>query len=54
MWNAEMIAALRSGVVDVAIALCPDLAPELDDEVIRTEPVVAVLPATHLLAGEGD
>jgi DNA-binding transcriptional LysR family regulator len=52
MWNAAMIPALQSGAVDVAIALCPELAPDLADEVIRTEPVVAVLPAKHPLAGE--
>jgi DNA-binding transcriptional LysR family regulator len=48
MWNAEMIPALRSGTADIAIALCPELAPDVADEVIRTEPVVAVLPRiTH-------
>jgi DNA-binding transcriptional LysR family regulator len=52
MWNAAMIPALRSGAVDIAIALCPELAPDLADEVIRTEPVVAVLAATHPLASE--
>jgi DNA-binding transcriptional LysR family regulator len=52
MWNAAMIPALRSGAVDVAIALCPELASDLADEVIKTEPVVAVLPATHAKAGE--
>ncbi len=52
MWNAAMIPALQSGAVDIAIALCPELAPDLADEVIRTEPVVAVLPARHPLAGE--
>src|SRR5262249_37188385 len=52
MWNAAMIAAIRSGTVDVAVALCPELAPDVADEVIRTEPVVAVLPAKHALAGE--
>jgi DNA-binding transcriptional LysR family regulator len=51
MWNAAMIPALRSGEVDVAVALCPELAPDMADEVIRTEPVVAVLPARHRLAG---
>jgi LysR family transcriptional regulator, benzoate and cis,cis-muconate-responsive activator of ben and cat genes len=52
MWNAAMIPAIRSGTVDVAVALRPELAPDIADEVIRTEPVVAVLPATHALAGE--
>jgi DNA-binding transcriptional LysR family regulator len=51
MWNAAMIPALRSGEVDVAVALCPELAPDVEDEVIRTEPVVAVLPSKHRLAG---
>src|SRR5262245_24717707 len=52
MWNAAMIPALRSGAVDIAIALCPELASGLADEVIRTEQVVAVLPSTHPLAAE--
>jgi DNA-binding transcriptional LysR family regulator len=52
MWNAQMPSALRSGAVDVALALCPDPAPELAEEVIRSEPVVAVLAAGHALAGE--
>lgn len=52
MWNAAMIPALQSGEIDIAIGLCPELAPDLADEVIRTERVVAVLPATHPLARE--
>jgi DNA-binding transcriptional LysR family regulator len=52
MWNAAMIPAIRSGTVDVAVALCPELAPDVADQVIRTERVVAVLPATHALASE--
>jgi DNA-binding transcriptional LysR family regulator len=50
MWNADMDAALRSGTVDVAISLCPELAPDISDEVIRTEHVVAVLAAKHRFA----
>jgi len=42
MWNAEMIAALRTARVDIAISLCPEPAPELADELIRTEQVVAL------------
>jgi LysR family transcriptional regulator, benzoate and cis,cis-muconate-responsive activator of ben and cat genes len=52
MWNAAMIPAIRSGTVDMAVALCPELAPDMAHEAIRTERVVAVLPATHPLAGE--
>jgi DNA-binding transcriptional LysR family regulator len=52
MWNAQMLPALQSGAVDVAVALCPESAPELAEEVIRSEPVVAVLAAGHALAGE--
>ncbi len=47
MWNADMHSALRSGTMDVAISLCPELAPEIADEVIRTEQVVAILAAKH-------
>src|SRR5262249_2491935 len=52
MWNAAMIPALNSGAVDIAIALCPEVASGLAEEVIRTEKVVAVLPASHPLAAE--
>jgi DNA-binding transcriptional LysR family regulator len=52
MWNAQMLPALQSGAVDVALALCAESAPELAHEVIRAEPVVAVLAAGHPLAGE--
>jgi DNA-binding transcriptional LysR family regulator len=52
MWNADMESALHSGAIDVAISLCPELAPDLADEVIRTEPVVAILAAKHSLANE--
>ena len=47
-----MLPALRSGAVDVALALCPEMAPDILAEVVRTEPVVAVLRAGHELAGE--
>jgi LysR family transcriptional regulator, benzoate and cis,cis-muconate-responsive activator of ben and cat genes len=52
MWNAQMLPALRSGATDVAVALCPEVAPDMVAEVIRDEPVVAVLGASHRLAGE--
>jgi DNA-binding transcriptional LysR family regulator len=46
----SMIPALRTGAVDVAVALCPERAPDLADEVIRREPLVALLGAQHPLA----
>lgn len=52
MWNADMVGALRSGAVDVAISLCPELVSDLANEVIRTERPVAVLAASHSLANE--
>jgi LysR family transcriptional regulator, benzoate and cis,cis-muconate-responsive activator of ben and cat genes len=50
MWNADMPRALRRGTVDVAVSLCPELSRDLADEVIRTEPPVAILSARHPLA----
>jgi DNA-binding transcriptional LysR family regulator len=47
MWNARMLPALRSGLVDVAISLCPEIAADLAYETIRSEQVVALLAATH-------
>jgi DNA-binding transcriptional LysR family regulator len=52
MWNADMESALRSGAMDVAISLCPELAPDIANQVIRTEDVVAILAAKHPLAKE--
>jgi DNA-binding transcriptional LysR family regulator len=52
MWNAQMLPALRSGAVEVALALCAERAPDILDEVIRSEPVVAVVGAHHPLANE--
>jgi DNA-binding transcriptional LysR family regulator len=52
MFNARMTAALRSGAIDVAIALCPEIAGDLAYEQIRTEQVVALLAADHPLARE--
>jgi DNA-binding transcriptional LysR family regulator len=53
MWNARVAPALASGSIDVAISLCPEIAAELDIEPIRTEPLVALMPAAHPLADAG-
>jgi DNA-binding transcriptional LysR family regulator len=50
MWNVSMIPALQTGAVDVAVALCPEPAPGIADEPIRSEPVIALLTANHALA----
>src|SRR2546430_3336262 len=52
MWNARMLPALRSGAIDVAISLCPEIASEFSYETMRSEPIVALLTETHPLAGE--
>jgi DNA-binding transcriptional LysR family regulator len=51
MWNSRMPAALRSGLVDIAISLCPEISGELSYETIRSEGVVALLTQGHSLAG---
>jgi DNA-binding transcriptional LysR family regulator len=51
MWNVQMGPALRTGLIDVAVALCPELSADLDCEVIRRERVVALVPRRHPLAG---
>jgi len=50
MWNAHMGPALADGGIDVALALCPELAAELHVERIRREPLVVLLPAAHRAA----
>jgi DNA-binding transcriptional LysR family regulator len=52
MWNARMPAELRSGSIDTAVALCPEIAGELSYEQIRSERVVVLLAADHPLADE--
>jgi DNA-binding transcriptional LysR family regulator len=52
VWNSRMAAALRGGTIDVAVALCPEIAGDLTYEPIRREGVVVLLAASHPLAGE--
>jgi DNA-binding transcriptional LysR family regulator len=54
MWNARMAHALRSGEIDVALAVCAEREPGLVLEPIRREPVRALLPLTHRFAQEED
>jgi DNA-binding transcriptional LysR family regulator len=51
MWNARMLPALRSGAIDLAISLCPEMAGEFSYLRLRSEPVVALLAKRHPLAG---
>ena len=50
MWNARMLPALRSGTIDVAVSLCPEIGAEFSYQTIRTEPAVALLSRAHPLA----
>jgi LysR substrate binding domain len=52
MWNVQIGPALRAGLVDVAVAVCPELSPDLGCEVVRRERIVALIPSRHPLAGE--
>jgi DNA-binding transcriptional LysR family regulator len=52
LWNARMPAAFATGSIDLALSLCPEIAPELELAPIRKERVVALLPEAHPLAGE--
>jgi DNA-binding transcriptional LysR family regulator len=52
MWNARMLTALQSGVIDAAVALCPEIAAEFSYETIRVERVIALLAAGNALASE--
>jgi DNA-binding transcriptional LysR family regulator len=52
MWNSRMPDALRSGLIDLAISLCPEPSSELSYERIRSERVVALVPEDHGLAHE--
>jgi DNA-binding transcriptional LysR family regulator len=52
MWNARMLPALRSGAVDVALSLCPELDSDFSYETIRSDPLVALVAAGYPPAGE--
>src|SRR5262245_30725450 len=52
MWNSRMTPALRDGTIDVAVALCPEIAGDLTYVPIRRERVVVLLSASHPLARE--
>jgi len=52
MWNARMAEALLAGTIDVAIALCPEIAHDLRYQPLRRERVRAVVSADHPLARE--
>jgi DNA-binding transcriptional LysR family regulator len=54
MWNARMAEALRSGAIDVAVSLCPEIANEFAYLPIRTEPVVALLAHSHPLSARDE
>jgi DNA-binding transcriptional LysR family regulator len=51
MWNARMLPALRSGTIDVAVSLCPEIAGEFSYVAVCGEPVVALLAKSHPLSG---
>jgi hypothetical protein len=51
MWNIQTGHALRTGRVDIAVALCPELCADLCCEVVRRERIVALVPRRHPLAG---
>ena len=50
MWNARMLPALQSGTIDLAVALCPEVAGEFSYLPLRSEPVIALLAQSHPLA----
>jgi DNA-binding transcriptional LysR family regulator len=52
MWNSRMAGALRDGSIDVAVALCPEIAGDLTYAPIRRERVVALVGTSHPVAGE--
>jgi DNA-binding transcriptional LysR family regulator len=52
MWNARMPPAFRSGSIDIAVSLCPEISAELELAPIRKERLVALLPESHPLARE--
>ena len=52
MWNARMLPALRSGAIDLAVSLCPEITGELAYQTIRREAMLALLAQSHPLASK--
>jgi DNA-binding transcriptional LysR family regulator len=52
MWNADMLGALRSAAIDLAISVCPERDGEIAYELLRRERVVALVPEGHRLTGQ--
>jgi DNA-binding transcriptional LysR family regulator len=48
-WNTRMLSELRASAIDAALSLCPEIAADFSYEVIRSEPVVALVASTHPL-----
>lgn len=53
MWNAQMIPALRAGIIDAAVSLCPEIESGFESELIRSESVVVVSAASETPAAAG-
>ena len=54
MWNVQIRSALCTGLVDVAVALCPELSADLTCEVVRRERIVAFVPVGIRLPARSD
>jgi DNA-binding transcriptional LysR family regulator len=50
----RMTASLRSGAIDAALALYPEIVGELSYRSVRLEPIVVVVSSTHRLAREDE
>ncbi|MBA3807620.1 MAG: LysR family transcriptional regulator [Solirubrobacterales bacterium] len=54
MWNSRMAGALRSGAIDLAISLCPEIESGLAYQTIRSERVLALVASEHPLGRESE
>lgn len=52
MWQTESIEAVRASRLDVGMARCPDISPDLESVRLRDEPIGVVLGQSHPLANE--
>jgi DNA-binding transcriptional LysR family regulator len=53
IWSANIVPALRSGAVDAALCVAPELRADVASETVRSERMVGLLPSTHRLSGRG-
>jgi DNA-binding transcriptional LysR family regulator len=54
MRNTNMIPALRTGAIDVAMCVCPEYGADIIADPVRSERLAALMPSAHPLANRSE